>query len=161
MSHVLASRRKRRNRYRGYGPVKTNSQIANEKIFGTHLTLDGYGADSSRLGDMHLVFKSLDELPGLLKMKKITTPYVVYHPGNNKKDSGGYSGFVMIAESHISVHTFPKNRFVSIDVYTCREGMDTGFVASYFKRVFDLKAVEKHFIIRGAKYPVDDIYTVK
>ena len=152
MSHVLASRRKRRNRYRGYGPVKTNSQIANEKIFGTHLTLDGYGADSSRLGDMHLVFKSLDELPGLLKMKKITTPYVVYYPGNNKKDSGGYSGFVMIAESHISVHTFPKNRFVSIDVYTCQGDLDVAKAIAYFRKIFGIREVEKHVIKRGFKF---------
>jgi len=137
MSHVLASRRKRRNRYRGYGPVKTNSQIANEKIFGTHLTLDGYGADSSRLGDMHLVFKS---------------PYVVYYPGNNKKDSGGYSGFVMIAESHISVHTFPKNRFVSIDVYTCQGDLDVAKAIAYFRKIFGIREVEKHVIKRGFKF---------
>src|SRR3989338_1019417 len=141
MSHVLASHRNRRNLYRGSGSAKINRQIANEKIFGTHLTLDGYGADSSRLGDMHLVFKSLDELPGLLKMKKITTPYVVYYPGNNKKDSGGYSGFVMIAESHISVHTFPKNRFVSIDVYTCQGDLDVAKAIAYFRKIFGIREV--------------------
>lgn len=152
MGHVLANSRKRQRLYRGKGRIKLNRTNANEKIFGTHLTLDGYGADTARLSDMHLVFRSLDELPGLLKMKKITTPYVVYFPGNNKKDSGGYSGFVMIAESHISVHTFPRNKFVSIDVYTCQGELDVPRTINYFRKIFGIKEVEKHVIKRGFKF---------
>ena len=129
--------------------------------FGEHLTLDGYRGDFAKLNSRAVVLRCLKELPEKLDMHALAAPRVYYAPSNDKKDPGGWTGIVVIAESHISIHTFPARGFVSIDVYTCREGMDTGFVASYFKRVFDLKAVEKHFIIRGAKYPVDDIYTVK
>ncbi len=152
MSHALAPRRKTRGVHHGLRRLSLKRKDRNEKIFGTHLTLDGYGADAAKLGDMHLVFKSLDELPGLLRMKKITTPYVVYYPGNSKKDSGGYSGFVMIAESHISVHTFPKNRFVSIDVYTCQGDLDVAKAIAFFKRIFGIREIEKHVIKRGFKF---------
>ena len=34
-------------------------------------------------------------------------------------DGGGFTGTVVLAESHLAIHTWPENRFVSIDVYVC------------------------------------------
>ena len=59
----------------------------------------------------------------------------------------------MIAESHISIHTFPKRRFVSADVYTCQNGMDKDFVTNFLKQKFKLEDVETHFLKRGTRYP--------
>ena len=124
--------------------------------FGVHLTIDGYGGDSQKLNDKKLVFNCLDELPDLLKMKKISEPMVVEAPGGTEKDSGGYSGFVMIAESHISCHTFPYRHFVSIDVYTCQGELDQDFTVNYFKEKFALQEVEINYIKRGTKFPAGD-----
>ena len=33
----------------------------------------------------------------------------------------GVSGIVIIAESHLSIHTWPENAYAAIDVFTCRE----------------------------------------
>ena len=33
----------------------------------------------------------------------------------------GYSTFVMIAESHLSIHTFPELNYVSFDCYSCKD----------------------------------------
>ena len=38
-----------------------------------------------------------------------------------KKESYGYSSFVMIAESHITIHTFPELGFFSFDCYSCKD----------------------------------------
>jgi len=73
------------------------------------------------------------------------------------KDSGGYSGFVMIVESHISIHTFPKKKFVSIDAYTCRDEMDKDTAVKYFKEMFDLEDTEVRFFKRGLKFPRQDL----
>ena len=121
--------------------------------FGVHLTIDGYQGDVNLLNDMRLIFESLDQLPDKLRMKKLTTPYVVSAPPNNKKDPGGFSGFVMIAESHVSIHTFPKKRFASIDIYTCRNRLPEKFVLDYFKKIFKFKELETNLIKRGLKFP--------
>jgi S-adenosylmethionine decarboxylase len=34
---------------------------------------------------------------------------------------GGVSGFVLLAESHISIHTWPEHHYAAIDIYTCGE----------------------------------------
>ena len=121
--------------------------------FGEHLTIDGYGGNKEKLNDKKLVFKILDELPELLHMGKLSKPEVYFAPGNNGKDPGGWSGFVVIVESHLSIHTFPGRNFLSADVYTCKNGMDTKFIISYFKKIFGLKDIEQNFIKRGTRYP--------
>ena len=125
--------------------------------FGEHLTIDGYGGNVEKLDNKDLVFEVLNDLPSQLDMKKITTPEVYGVPGNDKKDPGGWSGFVVIEESHISIHTFPKRGFVSADVYTCKNGMDTDFILNYFKEKFELKDIEENFIKRGTRYPQENI----
>ncbi len=130
----------------------------NYSNFGEHLTIDGYKGNPEKLNDKNLILSCLNELPDLLGMKKLAEPQIYSAPDNDLRDPGGWSGFVIIAESHISIHTFVKRGFVSIDVFTCRPGMDTKFISDYFTQKFDLKDIETNFIIRGTKYPIADIY---
>ncbi len=121
--------------------------------FGEHITIDGYGGDYDLLNDEAVVRKAFTDLCHLMNMHPLTTPEVVSAPDNNIKDPGGWSGFVIIAESHIAIHTFPKRRFVSADVYTCQNGLDTELVKRYFKDTFGLEDIETNFVIRGKNYP--------
>ncbi len=125
--------------------------------FGVHLTLDGYGGNPEKLNDPELMRDILDKLPEKMGMEKITDPMIKYAEPRNMKDSGGYSGFVMIAESHISIHTFPKKKFVSIDAYTCRNEMDRGLVEKYFKNAYELQGTEVQFFKRGLRFPKEDL----
>jgi S-adenosylmethionine decarboxylase len=125
--------------------------------FGEHLTIDGYNGNEIKLNDKNLVLKCLNDLPGLLGMHHLAPPVVYFAPSNDDKDPGGWSGFVVIQESHVSIHTFPKRGFVSADVYSCKNGMDTAFILNYFKTQFELKDIEDHFIKRGTRYPASSI----
>jgi S-adenosylmethionine decarboxylase len=125
--------------------------------FGVHLTLDGYGGNSEKLNDPKLMEQILNELTEKMGMEKLTEPVVKYAEPRNIKDSGGYSGFVMIVESHISIHTFPKKKFVSIDAYTCKDEMNKDMVGKYFKDAYDLQEMEVRFFKRGLKFPKEDL----
>jgi len=137
-------------------PITRSSDLANH--FGEHFTLDGYGGDQILLGDEALVNNILKELPASLGMHTLTEPNVVSAPDNGIKDPGGLSGFVIIAESHISVHTFPRRGFISADVYTCKNGMDIAFIEKFFREKFKLQDAETNFIKRGTRYPSANIY---
>lgn len=119
--------------------------------------LDGYGGDQAKLNDKELVRKCLDELPEILGMKKLAEPEVYFAQGNDIKDPGGWSGFVVIAESHISIHTFPKRGFLTADAYTCRNGMDIKFIEEYLKEKFGLRDTETNFVKRGMRYPEKNV----
>jgi len=125
--------------------------------FGVHFTLDGYGGNPEKLNNPELTKKILYELPEKMSMERITEPVVEYVEPRNIKDSGGYSGFVMIMESHISIHTFPKKRFVSIDAYTCQPDMDAKKMEKYFRDAYELEETEVQFFKRGLKFPKEDL----
>ncbi len=129
--------------------------VEEQKInFGVHLTIDGYRGNKQKLNSFELVYNILNQLPEELGMKKLTTPYVVIAPPASEKDEGGISGFVMINESHISIHTFPQKSFVSIDVYTCKNELNSNRIINYFKETLELEETEVNIIKRGTKFPI-------
>ena len=126
--------------------------------FGVHVTIDGYGGSAQLLADHEHVRKCLSELPERLGMHKLLEPSVMELGQLSPKDPGGVSGFVMIAESHISIHTFPLRGFVSADVYTCQNSLDVERICEYFADVFGLQDLEINVVKRGTRYPQHNIY---
>ncbi|HEX6290560.1 MAG TPA: adenosylmethionine decarboxylase [Herpetosiphonaceae bacterium] len=126
--------------------------------FGVHLTLDGYGGSQRLLADGNHVLACLSELPERLGMHKLAEPFLVELEHHSHKDPGGVSGFVLIAESHISIHTFPLRGFVSADVYTCQNSLDTERICAYFADAFELQDLEINVVRRGTRYPEHNIY---
>ena len=124
--------------------------------FGLHLMLDMYNCAPEVLNDKELVKNILEKLPKKLSMKILVEPVVVFAQPNGRRDPGGWSGFVMIHESHISIHTFIKRRFVTIDAYSCKQ-FDTKLAIEYFKKIFKTDDVEYQIEVRGKKYPSEDI----
>jgi len=120
--------------------------------------LDGYGAPASLLKDRVLLESILFKIPTEMGMHSICEPVLVEVGEKNSKDPGGFSGFVMIAESHISFHTFPNRGFVTIDVYTCQDDLDTNTLTEKFTTLFQLQDVDESVLNRGTKYPIVDIY---
>jgi S-adenosylmethionine decarboxylase len=128
-----------------------------ERHFGVHLTLDGYGGSPELLGDPRTVRAWLDELPDELGMTKLAEPFLVEVGKRSDKDGGGVTGFVLIAESHISIHTFPLRRFASADVYTCQNRLAQDWLLERFRSSFELNSIEHNLIIRGTEFPLHDI----
>jgi S-adenosylmethionine decarboxylase len=126
--------------------------------FGVHLMLDGYGADPEVLSNRELLTNMLTEIPHKVGMHTISTPLVVEVGPLNRKDPGGLSGFVLIAESHLSFHTFPKRGFVTIDMYTCQNELDTETLTSLLSEMFKFTDVDIFIQPRGTKYPSENIF---
>jgi S-adenosylmethionine decarboxylase len=126
--------------------------------FGVHYMLDGYGADVELLKDKDALLNILETIPDEMGMHKISEPMVVVAGPNNHKDPGGLSGFVMIAESHVSFHTFANRGFVTIDFYTCQDHIDADKLTEKFVAAFKITDYDEKVIDRGTKYPVQNIY---
>ncbi len=125
--------------------------------FGPHLTLDLYGCNKRKLSDHSFIYELLDELPSKIGMTKISVPSVSSFAGNplGKKDSfdkGGVSGFVLIAESHITVHTFIAQNSVFVDIFSCKN-FDIEKAERYLIEAFEAKKSEKNIFDRGREFP--------
>lgn len=124
--------------------------------FGIHLMIDGYDANIKSLQDISLLRKMLNDIPKEMAMHTICEPTVVEVGPKNHKDPGGLSGFVMIAESHISFHTFPNRGFVTIDVYTCQNNLDIDKLVQKFADTFLFTDSDIYVQKRGLRYPAVD-----
>ena len=115
-----------------------------------HLVVDGLGGDPEKLRDADLVRRFLDEYPASLGMTKMVPPQVYTYRGETPED-WGLSGFVLIAESHISVHTFPDRGYINIDVFSCKE-FDTAAAERDVVEAFGLSEVKTWTLERGIEY---------
>jgi S-adenosylmethionine decarboxylase len=135
----------------------SNRQTSN---FGEHLIFDAYGCDYQSLSNMETCYDVLNKLVELANMHKITEPVIIKSEGNlvlGGKDPGGFTGAVFIEESHITIHTFAKRGFVTIDLYSCKE-FDTSKIMEYLTQTFKPKDKDILHFKRGMKYPSDNIY---
>ena len=116
-----------------------------------HLTIDGYGGDREQLSSESLVSSLLERYPGEINMTKITAPFVYRYVGEKPED-WGVSGFVIIAESHIAIHTFPDHGYVWVDVFSCKE-FETDVAVDSIVDAFGLTHITSHVLPRGLEYP--------
>ena len=115
-----------------------------------HLVVDGYGADRETLMDTDLVYRFLDECPDAIGMTKIVPPQVYTYQGKTPED-WGVSGFVIIAESHISIHTFPDRGYVNIDLFSCKD-FDADSSLKAIRQTFAIPEVRVWTLERGIDY---------
>ncbi|WP_431151318.1 S-adenosylmethionine decarboxylase family protein [Acidovorax facilis] len=121
--------------------------------FGEHLTFDGYGGDPELLGSESIVRDAIVTLVEALGMTVLGGPEVYFASPTGMKDSGGWTGFVVLQESHISIHTFSAQGFVSADVYTCKNGIDADLLRHILSSSFGTTTHDVTVLKRGLRFP--------
>jgi S-adenosylmethionine decarboxylase len=101
-----------------------------------HLIIDGYSNNPKILQDEDYLRNWLESYPSKISMTRISPPHVLKYVGPKLED-WGISGFVFIAESHISVHTFVELNYVNIDIFSCKD-FDTDKAIQDFQQGFHL-----------------------
>ena len=81
------------------------------KFAGTHLLLDLWGA--SNLTDPGLIDRALRDAAEAADATILHSHFHHFGP------DGGVSGVVVLAESHISIHTWPERDFAAVDIFMC------------------------------------------
>jgi S-adenosylmethionine decarboxylase len=81
------------------------------KFAGTHLLVDLWGA--SNLDDPGHIDRALRHGAVLAGATILHSHFHHFTP------NGGVSGVVVLAESHISIHTWPERDFAAVDVFMC------------------------------------------
>jgi len=87
------------------------------KKLGRHILAEFVGCDQNALNDLAYLEKQLNES---VRRSGATIVKSVFHRYNPH----GVSGVVVIAESHISIHTWPEYGYAAVDFFTCGERVD-------------------------------------
>jgi len=96
---------------------------------GRHLLLELFDCDSESINNLEAVKSSLIEAA---KRAQATIVDVVFHEFN----PFGISGVVVIAESHLSIHTWPEYRYAAVDVFSCGEVLQPEIAVNYLVEQF-------------------------
>jgi S-adenosylmethionine decarboxylase len=114
-----------------------------------HLMLELYNCDRELLSNEPLIRRVLDEYPGRVDMEKVSPVHLYDIETSNPLDAG-LSGFVVIAQSHISLHAWPEYGEVDIDICSCKEFSQEDAIA-FAKEMFKSEDVEAHFVLRATR----------
>jgi S-adenosylmethionine decarboxylase len=117
------------------------------EAFGPHLVLGGFGCVRPEVvNDPELVRQFLVDIPHRIGMTPVSP--VIVHPTDD-----GVSGFVIIAESHIVVHTKSRGAMVMLDIFSCKD-FDSGLATEIFcQRFGPFEKTEFQLFERGLEFP--------
>ena len=89
-----------------------------------HLLLELYGCDCEKLNDESFLRCTLNKAA---KIAKATVLNLISH----KFEPQGVTAIALLAESHISIHTWPESNYSAVDIFTCGQNMMPELASQY------------------------------
>jgi S-adenosylmethionine decarboxylase len=109
---------------------------------GRHLLIELFDCDSDAINNLEAVKGALVEAA---KRAHATIVDVVFHEFN----PFGISGVVVIAESHLSIHTWPEYRYAAVDIFSCGDILQPELAARYLVEQFGAERTSAVELQRG------------
>lgn len=106
---------------------------------GDHLLLDFY--DAQNLSDVDLVRNALEA-------SATAAGATILHSHCHRFGGGGVSGVTVLAESHITIHTWPERAYAAIDIFMCGECNPDDCLAA-LEAAFEPQRTAQHKLHRG------------
>ena len=94
-----------------------------------HLLLELYRCDYEKLNDESFLRCALNKAA---KLAKATVLNLI----SNKFEPQGVTAIALLAESHISIHTWPESNYSAVDIFTCGQNMLPELASQYLIEVF-------------------------
>lgn len=108
---------------------------------GRHLVADFHGCTQD-LNDPKLVMDALE------KACEVSGATIISRTGHHFSPYG-VTAVVVIAESHLAVHTWPEHNYAAVDLFTCGTSVDTWKAFDLVKTAFGATRVDVKDIPRG------------
>ena len=112
------------------------------KALGRHMLLELYDCPLEILNNIQQIEDILVNVVDRVNATLISKSFHQFSPY-------GVSGVVVIAESHITIHTWPEHRYAAIDVFTCDDSVDYNLVESILVDQFKALKHSSKTIPRG------------
>ena len=140
---------------RNYYPRNSYNQII---MVGTHIIIDLHGVSDSTFELVHKNnFASFNDFViNVIKNNGATPLNSVVHHFNNV---GSFTVLYLLAESHLSLHTWPEKNYIAMDVFTCGDSNTTN-IANELKKFFKPEFVCEKIYVRGEN-EIDIMETTK
>jgi S-adenosylmethionine decarboxylase len=111
---------------------------------GTHIVCELSGCDAGLLTDVDAVRTMLLEAA---KASRATIMESAFH----RFQPQGVSGTVILAESHLAIHTWPEKGYAAMDFYTCGDHTDPWLACEFAAKSLGAKSMRTTEIKRGVE----------
>ena len=128
--------------------IELGGRERNALVYGVHVYGNLYGCNKELLKDEMYLLKIVKEAADIAGALVVSTFY--YKFGVN----GGISVVAIVAESHISIHTWPEHEYATVDVYTC--GSHTNPMAAFQHIAKSLNARRVEVFVSDRSYYVNN-----
>ena len=108
---------------------ETAARLSVTMSLGKHWIIDCYDCDRDVIDDPALVEPIMLEAARRAGATVMGSHFHTFEPQ-------GVSGVVIIAESHLAIHSWPEYRYAAVDVFTCGESIDIDRAIEVFKEHF-------------------------
>jgi S-adenosylmethionine decarboxylase len=115
---------------------------------GVHWTAELYGCDPALLDDVDRIGRSMLEAARVAGATIVSSSFHRFAPQ-------GVSGVVVIAESHLAIHTWPELGYVALDVFSCGDALQAEAGFHWLAERFHATRVESRRHVRGDPRRVD------
>ena len=112
---------------------------------GKHLLLELYRCDCEKLNDESFLRCVLNRAA---KLANATVLNLI----SNKFEPQGVTAIALLAESHISIHTWPESNYSAVDIFTCGQNMTPELASQYL--IKSLMAKEHSLRVIGRNPPI-------
>ncbi|HWP91532.1 MAG TPA: adenosylmethionine decarboxylase [Thermodesulfobacteriota bacterium] len=112
------------------------------KVLGRHLLVEYHGCDPEILNDLERVKKFMLEAASESGATVLDASFHYFTPQ-------GVSGVVVIAESHLAIHTWPEYGYAAVDIFTCGNAVDPWKAFHYLRSTLGSKETSVNEIVRG------------
>lgn len=118
------------------------------QTLGHQLLVEYYDCTPEKLNDVEFVRRSMVKAAGEAGAKVVGELFHRFEPH-------GVSGVVVIAESHLTIHTWPEYSYAAVDLFTCGDELDPHRGLLALKQAFESERYEIKEIFRGYLTPQD------
>lgn len=115
------------------------------KSLGTHLLVELWSCDKEKLDSIKFIEKSMVDAANYSGATVLNSVFQNFNPQ-------GISGVVIIAESHLTVHTWPEYGYAAIDIFTCGDKVDPWKASEFLESAFEASKVQISSILRGLRH---------
>ena len=107
-----------------------------------HFLLELYRCDYEKLNDESFLRCTLNKAA---KLAKATVLNLI----SNKFEPQGVTAIALLAESHVSIHTWPESNYSAVDIFTCGQNMLPELASQYLIEAFKAEEPSLRVIARN------------
>ena len=126
--------------------MKRELLVQNPRPDGYHLMMELYGCDQEKINSRRFLQQVVKNAVRKVGLTNLGSRFHQFEPQ-------GVTGFTLLAQSHISLHTWPEFGYLVLDIFTCGDQTQADLLADHFLKRLRPARINRQVVRKGYQYP--------